>query len=83
MKMFISIFILLASSFAFTSFNISTFRSTKKMQVLQPKIQALREKFKNDPQGMNQAQMQLWKENKVNPLGGCFQCFYNSQYFLH
>ncbi len=52
-------------------FNISTFRSTKKMQVLQPKIQALREKFKNDPQGMNQAQMQLWKENKVNPLGGC------------
>lgn len=52
-------------------FNIATFRSTKKMQELQPKIQVMREKFKNDPQGMNQAQMQLWKENKVNPLGGC------------
>lgn len=52
-------------------FNVATFRSTKKMQELQPKVQALRERYKNDPQGMNQAQMQLWKENKVNPLGGC------------
>lgn len=46
-------------------------RSMKKMQQLQPEINKLKEKHKNDPQKLNQATMELWKQNKVNPLGGC------------
>lgn len=51
--------------------NITTFKSTKKMQQLQPKIAALRERYKDDAQAMNREMMNVWKENKVNPLGGC------------
>lgn len=51
--------------------NVSTFRSTKKMQKIQPLITALRERHKDDPQTMNKEMMALWKEHKVNPVGGC------------
>jgi len=51
--------------------NVTTFRSTKKMQKLQPIIQSVRERYKDDPQTMNREVMGLWKEHKVNPLGGC------------
>lgn len=46
-------------------------RSMKAMQALNPKIQALREKFKDDPQRMNVEMMKLWKQHKVNPMAGC------------
>jgi YidC/Oxa1 family membrane protein insertase len=45
--------------------------SMKKMQKIQPQIAKLREKFKSDPQKLNQATMQLYRENKVNPMMGC------------
>ena len=48
-----------------------SFVSNKKMQALQPEIQKLKEKFKNDPQKANRAQMQLFKDRGVNPMGGC------------
>jgi YidC/Oxa1 family membrane protein insertase len=51
--------------------NVTTFRSTKKMQKIQPLIASLRERYKDDPQAMNREMMGLWKEHKVNPLGGC------------
>lgn len=51
--------------------NVSTFRSTKKMQKIQPLITSLRERHKDDPQTMNKEMMALWKEHKVNPVGGC------------
>ena len=41
------------------------------MQVLQPKIMELKEKYKNDPQKMNAEMIQLYKKHKANPLGGC------------
>lgn len=44
--------------------------SAAKMQQMQPKIAELKEKYK-DPQKMNQAMMKLYKEEKINPLGGC------------
>ena len=47
------------------------FQSTKKMQALQPQIQSIKEKYKNDPQKLNRAQMALFKEKGVNPMGGC------------
>ena len=47
------------------------FQSTKRMQALQPQIQRIKEKYKNDPQKLNRAQMELFKEKGVNPMGGC------------
>jgi YidC/Oxa1 family membrane protein insertase len=51
--------------------NITTFRSTKKMQKLQPLMTSLRERYKDDPQALNREMMGIWKEHKVNPMGGC------------
>jgi len=48
-----------------------SFQSTRRMQDLQPKIQALKEKHKNDPKKLNSAQAALFKSEGVNPLGGC------------
>ena len=46
-------------------------RSMKEMQSLQPKIEALRVNYKDNPQRLNKEIMELYKEHKVNPLGGC------------
>jgi len=45
--------------------------SMKKMQMIQPRLAKLREKYKNDPKRLNQEMMRLYKEYGVNPLGGC------------
>jgi len=45
--------------------------SMRKMQKIQPLVQEIRTKYKDDSQKMNQKIMQLYKEHKVNPLGGC------------
>lgn len=55
-----------------------THRSTvsmRKMQKLQPLIKEIREKHKSDPQKMNRKVMELYKEHKVSPLGGCLPMF--------
>lgn len=46
-------------------------KSMKRMSALQPRINELKEKFKGDPQRMNTEMMELYKREKVNPLGGC------------
>lgn len=51
--------------------SIKQMRSMKEMQVLQPKIEALRKEFKDNPQRLNKEIMELYKEHKVNPLSGC------------
>ncbi|MFQ6611674.1 MAG: membrane protein insertase YidC [Fidelibacterota bacterium] len=48
-----------------------SYQSTKKMQALQPRIAQLKEKYKHDSQKLNKAQMELFKKEGVNPLGGC------------
>ncbi len=48
-----------------------SFKSMKDMQDLQPRIQALKEKFKDDKQKQSSETMKLYKEAGVNPLGGC------------
>ncbi|MBM3854315.1 MAG: membrane protein insertase YidC, partial [Verrucomicrobia bacterium] len=52
-------------------FTIAASRSAKKMSKLQPELQAIREKYKDNPQKQQQATMELFKEKKINPLGGC------------
>jgi len=46
-------------------------RSTQKMQELNPKIEELKKKYKNEPEKLNQKTMELWRSQKVNPLSGC------------
>jgi YidC/Oxa1 family membrane protein insertase len=48
-----------------------SYKSMKDMQKIQPKMAALKEKFKDDRDAMNKAVMELYREHKVNPLGGC------------
>jgi len=46
-------------------------QAMKDMQKFQPQMQKIREKFKDDPQRMNQEMMKLYKEHKINPFSGC------------
>jgi YidC/Oxa1 family membrane protein insertase len=55
----------------FYPLSLKSYRSMKSMQKLQPQIQALREKYKDDMGRFNQEQMALFKSHKVNPMGGC------------
>ena len=48
------------------------YRSMANMRRVQPRIMAIRERYKNDKQRLNQAMMDIYKEEKINPLGGCF-----------
>ncbi|MBC8467038.1 MAG: membrane protein insertase YidC [Candidatus Marinimicrobia bacterium] len=48
-----------------------SYQSTAAMQKIQPELAALKEKYKNNAQKLNQATMQMYKEKGVNPLGGC------------
>jgi YidC/Oxa1 family membrane protein insertase len=52
-------------------FTLAASRSAKRMQKFQPEIKALREKYKDNPQKLNQATLELFKEHKINPMGGC------------
>ena len=45
--------------------------STAKMQTLQPKIAEIRERYAKDQQKVNEAMMKLYREEKINPIGGC------------
>ena len=48
-----------------------SYQSMKEMQALQPKMNALREKYKGNPQKLNEETMKLYKTHGVNPMGGC------------
>jgi len=52
--------------------NQKAMRSTMAMQVVQPHIKELQEKYKSDPQRLQQEMFKLYKEHKVNPFGGCW-----------
>jgi YidC/Oxa1 family membrane protein insertase len=46
-------------------------KSMKAMQALQPQINALRTKYKSDPQRVQRETLELYRRHKVNPAGGC------------
>jgi YidC/Oxa1 family membrane protein insertase len=58
------------------------YTSMAKMRMLQPKLTALRERLGDDRQKMSQAMMELYKEEKVNPLGGCFPLLVQMPIFI-
>lgn len=51
--------------------NLKQMRSSKQMAALQPQMEAIRKKYKDDREKQSQAQMELYKEAGINPLGGC------------
>ncbi|MBI4357674.1 MAG: membrane protein insertase YidC [Candidatus Omnitrophica bacterium] len=65
------ILITFAIKLLFTPLTHMSFESMKKMQALQPKLKALQERYKGDQAKLSQEMMQLYKRNKVNPMGGC------------
>jgi YidC/Oxa1 family membrane protein insertase len=52
------------------------------MQAIQPKVKALQEQYKSDPQQMNKAVMEMYRKNKVNPLGGCLPLLLQMPIFI-
>ena len=57
---------------AFYWLNAKAYSSMAKMKAINPKITEMRERLKDKPQEMQQQMMKIYKEEKVNPMGGCF-----------
>ena len=57
---------------AFYWLNASAYKSMAKMKAINPRIMEMRERLKGNPQQMQQEMMKMYREEKVNPLGGCF-----------
>jgi YidC/Oxa1 family membrane protein insertase len=56
----------------FFPLSAASYKSMAKMKLVTPRLTKLREQYANDRQKMNQAMMELYKTEKINPLGGCF-----------
>jgi YidC/Oxa1 family membrane protein insertase len=56
---------------AFYWLNASAYRSMAKMKAVNPRVMELRERLKSNPQQMQMEMMKLYREEKVNPVGGC------------
>jgi YidC/Oxa1 family membrane protein insertase len=56
----------------FFPLSAASYKSMAKMKLITPRLQKLREMYAHDRQKMNQAMMELYKTEKINPLGGCF-----------
>lgn len=67
---------------AFFPLSAASYRSMGKMKQVTPKMTAIRERFKADPQKMNQAMMELYKTEKINPLGGCLPILVQMPVFI-
>ena len=56
---------------AFYPLSAASYRSMAKMKMVAPRLQALKEKFGDDRQKLNTAMMEMYRTEKINPLGGC------------
>lgn len=61
---------------------VSQQRSMRTMQMLQPKMKAIQERYKNDPQQMQTKMMEFYKEHKFNPMAGCFPLLIQMPIFI-
>jgi YidC/Oxa1 family membrane protein insertase len=57
---------------AFYWLNAKAYASMAKMKAVNPRIMEMRERLKDNPQQMQQEMMKIYREEKVNPMGGCF-----------
>ncbi len=56
--------------------------SSQKMQVLQPEMKAIAEKYKNEPEKRTRATQELWRKHDYNPMGGCLLVFIQVPIFM-
>jgi YidC/Oxa1 family membrane protein insertase len=67
---------------AFYWLNVSAYRSMAKMKAINPKVMEMRERLKDKPQQMQQEMMRIYREEKVNPLGGCLPILVQMPFFI-
>jgi YidC/Oxa1 family membrane protein insertase len=67
---------------AFYWLNASAYRSMAKMKAVNPRITEMRERLKDKPQQMQQEMMRIYREEKINPLGGCLPIFIQMPFFI-
>ncbi|MBI3314828.1 MAG: YidC/Oxa1 family insertase periplasmic-domain containing protein [Candidatus Omnitrophica bacterium] len=61
---------------------LKSMMSMRKMQAAQPKINALKEKYKNDPKKLNAEVIEIYRREKINPLGGCLPMLLQMPVFM-
>jgi YidC/Oxa1 family membrane protein insertase len=76
------IFVTVVIKLAFFPLSAMGFRSMAKMRKMQPRMVALKERYGSDKARLNQAMMELYKTEKINPLGGCFPILIQIPVFL-
>jgi YidC/Oxa1 family membrane protein insertase len=74
--------LVLTIKIAFYWLQAKGYESMAKMKAINPKVMALRERYKDNPQQMQQEMMRIYKEEKVNPLGGCLPIFVQIPVFI-
>ena len=67
---------------AFYWLNAKAYSSMAKMKAINPKVMELRERLKDKPQQMQQEMMRIYREEKVNPLGGCLPIVAQMPFFI-
>ena len=67
---------------AFYWLNAKAYGSMAKMKAVNPKITEMRERLKDKPQQMQQEMMRIYREEKINPLGGCLPIFVQMPFFI-
>jgi len=67
---------------AFYWLNAKAYSSMAKMKAINPKVMELRERLKDKPQQMQQEMMRIYREEKVNPLGGCLPILVQMPFFI-
>ncbi len=65
------VFLTMLIKLAFFKLSETSYKSMANMRKLAPRLQALKERFGDDKQKLNQAMMDMYKKEKINPLGGC------------
>jgi YidC/Oxa1 family membrane protein insertase len=67
---------------AFFWLNATAYKSMAKMKAINPRIMEMRERLKDKPQQMQQEMMRIYREEKVNPLGGCLPIVAQMPFFI-
>ena len=67
---------------AFYWLNAAAYRSQAKMKAVNPRIMEMRERLKDKPQEMQQEMMRIYREEKINPLGGCLPIVVQMPFFI-
>jgi len=67
---------------AFYKLSETSYRSMANMRKLGPRIQALKDRYGDDKQRMQQAMMDIYKKEKINPLGGCLPMLVQIPFFI-